>query len=194
MDYHIKSCKIFAQKINGRKNCSRNIEEVKKISLLISETFHLNEKRRKFIEWAAELMDIGEIIIPESILNKNSTLTKYEREKIDRHPKETIFILKAAPPCNNTNNDYTNLLKIIHHVHERYDGQGYPDRIKHKNIPLESRILSFAIAYVAMKFPTEYRPDPYFVKKIEQEIRENTATQFCPDVALAGLSAIKNMN
>lgn len=192
VDQHINSCRVFAQRINARKNYPRDVKKIKRISLLIGEIFQLNEEKQRLIERAVELMDVGEIIVKENTLNKNSALTHDERKKIEEHPKETVAILKAALPCNSSN-DYADLLKAIRHAHERYDGQGYPDGIKHKNSPLESRILSFAVAYVAMTSHIEYRPS-LSDKETQRQIKNNVTTQFCPEVALAGLNSIRSFH
>ena len=73
--------------------------------------------------------------------------------------------------------------------HERYDGSGYPDRLKGEEIPIGSRIMAFADAFDAMKSERPYRkslPD----EEVLSEIKKSTGTQFDPKVVEAFLSLI----
>ena len=96
------------------------------------------------------LHDIGKIGIPESILNKPGKLTLEEFSQIRLHPKISIHIL--SPIISDKQ-----VMDIIRHHHERFDGQGYPDGQKNGAIPLGARILGLADAFDAMTSTRPYR-------------------------------------
>ena len=143
----------------------------------------LSQEEIAEIERAGKLHDIGKLGIDETILCKPGKLTEKEYAIIKTHSQMGTAILEPL--------DFLSKERIImRHHHERYDGNGYPDRLKGKEIPLGSRIMAFADAFDAMKSERPYRkslPD----EKIISEIKENTGTQFCPKVVEAFLSLIK---
>jgi HD-GYP domain-containing protein (c-di-GMP phosphodiesterase class II) len=73
---------------------------------------------------------------------------------------------------------------VLRHVHERYDGTGYPDRLAGERIPLASRILHAAITFEAMVSPRPYR-DPVAVDLAREELRRVAGAQLDPDVVVA---------
>lgn len=96
------------------------------------------------------LHDIGKIQVPEHILNKQGSLTNEEFTVVRNHPgwgANMAGLLKLSRP----------IINIIRHHHERYDGKGYPSRIKGKAIPLETRIVSIADVYDALTSDRHYR-------------------------------------
>ena len=94
--------------------------------------------------------DIGKIGLPPGLLEKPGALTLDERRQMERHSEIGERILAKV-------DDYAEIAKIVRHHHERFDGQGYPDRIDGEEIPLLSRIISVADAYNAMTSDRPYR-------------------------------------
>ena len=121
---------------------------------------------------AAELHDIGKIAIPEAILNKPGPLSQEEWEFMHRHPMLGERILNVAPALKP-------VAKLVRSSHERWDGNGYPDRLKGPQIPNGSRIIFACDAFNAM---TEERP--YHASQTPQEaiteLRRCAGTQFDP--------------
>lgn len=103
----------------------------------------MNEDVVEIIRQAALLHDIGKIGIPEDILNKAGKLTDQEYEVIKGHVEASIGIIRHLPSL-----DYV-IPAVIGH-HERYDGTGYPRRIKGEDIPITARILCIADSFDAM--------------------------------------------
>ncbi len=129
------------------------------------------------IEYAAKLHDLGKICVPESIVNKPGKLTKEEYRVIQEHPSIAYTLVKKIDPGNRISD-------IIKHHHERFDGTGYPDGLRGKDIPLGSRILSLADSYDAMRSNRPYRKE-MDVSQCLDEIRDNAGTQFDPEFAKA---------
>jgi len=108
----------------------------------------LSDDQLERLEQAALFHDIGKIATPECILNKRGKLEPDEFEKIKKHPEWGEKIIQSIPFLRDR-------AKIIRQHHENYDGSGYPDGLKGKEISLEARILRIVDAYDAL---TSHRP------------------------------------
>jgi putative two-component system response regulator len=124
------------------------------------------------------LHDIGKIGVPDKILGKTGKLTTEEFAVIKKHPEQGAQILQPMK----SDKRIANISKIIKHHHERYDGKGYPDGLKEKNIPYLSRILTIADTYDAMTSDRPYRKGLDISIAIK-EIRKNSGSQFDPILA-----------
>lgn len=150
---------------------SRVTEYSKKLAASIG----LPEKRQKIVYYSALLHDIGKIGIPDSIINKPGKLTAEEYEIIKQHPVIGSQILSSLSSMKEV------AVGVRGH-HERFDGKGYPDGLKGKDIPLVARIISVADAYDAMTSNRSYRS---FMsqKDVRAEIVKNRGIQFDPELA-----------
>lgn len=124
---------------------------------------------------SGNLHDIGKIGIPDKILLKRGRLTDGEYETIKKHPIIGSNIIGHF-------GIWADEQRIIRHHHERWDGNGYPDRLRGEMIPFPSRILAVADVYDALTSDRSYR------KKLEDAvaarmIKESLGTQFDPRVA-----------
>ena len=131
---------------------------------------------------AGLLHDIGKIGIPESILKKAGELTNEEYEIMKSHVQKSIEMIHYLPNMNYV------IPAVVSH-HERYDGSGYPDGIRGKDIPEEARIIGICDAYDAMTSKRTYttiRPQA----EVRAEIVRGIGTQFDPDLALIMLQMI----
>jgi HD-GYP domain-containing protein (c-di-GMP phosphodiesterase class II) len=149
-------------------------ERVCRYSLLMAERLGLDEERKKILQWSSILHDSGKIGIPESILNKPRRLEDEEYQIIQNHPIKGYTILEPLEQLASS------LPGMLHH-HERYDGKGYPQGLKGKNIPLEARIIAVADTFDAITSNRAYRP----AKTPEEAIKEMekvAGTQLDPDL------------
>jgi putative nucleotidyltransferase with HDIG domain len=123
------------------------------------------------------LHDVGKIAIPDSILKKVKPLTAKEWEKIKLHPALGYGLIKEIKMVDEVGN-------IILYHHERYDGTGYPKRLKKDKIPVEARIFALADALDAITSHRPYRKERSF-KTAKKEIQNNSGSQFDPEVVEA---------
>jgi response regulator RpfG family c-di-GMP phosphodiesterase len=126
------------------------------------------------LEISGNLHDIGKIGIPDSILLKPGQLTDDEYEIIKKHPVIGSNIIGHLGM-------WTDEQDIIRHHHERFDGMGYPDRLKGEEIPLLARILSVADVYDALTTDRSYR-QKMSNKVAAETIKENSGSQFDPNI------------
>lgn len=147
---------------------------VAEYSVLIARELGWNEKELSNLKNAAHLHDIGKIAIPDTILNKPSKLSEEEFSIIKEHTIIGANILKNISLIDHVQ-------EIVRNHHERYDGNGYPDGLKGKEIPLHARIVAVADSYDAMSFQRIYR-NQLPPEKIIQELENNKGTQFDPEI------------
>lgn len=147
------------------------------LSELIGNEFKLSIYEIEQLRYAAILHDIGKIGIPESILNKSSSLTKEEFKEIKRHPIMGVNILQKIDFLKDA-------VIIMESHHEHYDGSGYPMGLARNKIPLLSRIITLADAYDAMTTTRPYR-DALTPQYAFQEIKSKSGSQFDPEVVAA---------
>ena len=157
-------------------------ERVSETSIALAQELNLSDRDIENIEYTALLHDIGKIGIADNILGKNSILTNEEFDKIKEHP---IMGAKIIEPVDFLKNSY----EAIYHHHEKYNGKGYPDGLKEKDIPLLSRIIAVADAYDAMGSDRPYRKKLNKVK-ILKELKDQSGKQFDPEVVKALISVI----
>lgn len=149
-------------------------ENVSKYAVKLGESIGLNEEKLDILKNAGLLHDIGKIGIAENILTKESALTDEEYDIMKKHVELSITIIKHIP----------HLIKVIPAImshHERYDGFGYPRRIKGDNIPIEGRCLCIVDAFDAMTTNRSYRKALTADEAIA-ELRKNRGTQFDPSL------------
>lgn len=116
----------------------------------IAQELGLGDEEIELIRYAGLLHDVGKIGIDERILGKSGPLNAKEWEAIRRHPVLGADIVERAAALQQ-------LVPIIMHHHESYDGRGYPKGLKGEDIPLKARILAVADAYEAMTSDRAYR-------------------------------------
>lgn len=111
----------------------------------------LSKKEIKNIKLGALLHDVGKIGIPENILRKSENLNDEEWNIMKQHP--TIGVKKVLKPIE----ILKDLIPIVEHHHENWDGSGYPAKLKGYDIPLGARIVAIADAYHALISDRPYR-------------------------------------
>lgn len=151
---------------NGHSN------RVSRYSMLIAQAMGWDNERIENLRYAALLHDIGNICIPDTILNSPKRLDEIEFAAIKKHTVRGYEILQ-----NNIMIDGAEDVALHHH--ERFDGTGYPEGLAGEDISIEARIVSIADAFDAMKSRRLYRK-ALSDEKIREELAEGRATQFDP--------------
>jgi HD-GYP domain-containing protein (c-di-GMP phosphodiesterase class II) len=125
-------------------------ERVAGIAIAIASALAVEPAVRDDIYVAALLRDVGELGIDRRVLEVPGELTEDQREVVRRHPALGETILAALAFLGDSS-------RIVRAHHERWDGNGYPDRLAAHEIPQGARILSLADAFVAMTSERPYR-------------------------------------
>jgi putative two-component system response regulator len=144
-------------------------------SVRVGQAMNLAEHQLEILRFGGILHDIGKMGVSESILRKPSSLNDTEWEEMRKHPaigESICTTLRNALEVN----------PIIRHHHERWDGGGYPDRLREAEIPLGARIVCAADAFDAMATDRPYR-NALPVERIISELSAGAGKQFDPDVA-----------
>jgi putative two-component system response regulator len=125
-------------------------DRLSKYSVLLAEKLGLPEDLRVALRRGGLVHDIGKLAVPERILLKPGPLTPEERRIMEQH---TIAGERICAPLRS----FRNVLPIIRHHHEKWDGSGYPDGLKGEQIPLTARILQITDIYDALTTDRPYR-------------------------------------
>ncbi len=148
--------------------------KVNTYAVALAETIGLSPDDVSRVSTAALLHDIGKIGVSDKVLSKKGELSPEDWEAIKAHPRLGANIVGNMPDL------VTCLGGILHH-HERWDGTGYPEGLKGKNIPIEARILAIADAFSAMTSKRPYR-NALCEEKVMKELRQGAGTQFDPEL------------
>jgi diguanylate cyclase (GGDEF)-like protein len=192
--------RLYAAKVSGRPSASRQSSDVLLRALVerspevadrldgvavlaeaIADQLGLAGEELHQVRLAAELRDIGKVAVPDAILSKPGSLTAAERAFIERHPLIGERILSAAPALSA-------VAPMVRATHERWDGTGYPDRLRGPAIPLGARIVFVADAFDAMTRDRPHRAGKSIDDAMD-ELRLAAGAQFDPRV-VGALEAI----
>ena len=149
----------------------------------LGKAMRLSEVEIKSLEHASLLHDVGKMQVPSKLLKKQKPLTDKEFKLIAKHPRKGAALFKNLEILKPT-------IPIILHHHERYDGKGYPSKLKKDQIPLASRILSVLDSFDAMYFGRPYRRRRR-LKEIENEFKKQRGKQFDPKIVDVFLRVLK---
>ena len=163
--------------IKRTSDCIRIIvDEIKKNNTLnLSDTFCNNLIK------AAPMHDLGKIAVDDAILRKPGKFTPEEFEIMKTHASEGARIVKQI--LEGTDDiDFMNIaVNVAHYHHERWDGSGYPNKLKGENIPLEARIMAIADVYDALVSKRVYKESMSF-EEADKIIMEGMGKHFDPSL------------
>ncbi|MBN1822940.1 MAG: HD domain-containing protein [Endomicrobiales bacterium] len=163
-DLFLATIRAMANAIEAKDPYTRgHSERIRDFSMVIAREMGLSEQELKDIEISALLHDVGKIGVPEAVLSKQGKLTETEAWEMMKHPAIGSEMLCGIKQLKNA-------IPGIRHHQERYDGKGYPDRLKGRDIPLFARIIAVADTFDAMTSDRPYRSalsDLEAIKEIE---------------------------
>jgi putative two-component system response regulator len=141
--------------------------------------YGITEKQAQLIVSASALHDIGKIAIPDSILLKPGRLTASEFEEMKKH---TIYGCEILDKFKQEDNEFFRYCyDICRYHHERYDGNGYPDKLKGNQIPIWAQVVSIVDVFDALVSKRVYK-QAYPVQEAEAMIMRGECGVFSPDL------------
>ncbi|WP_300349350.1 diguanylate cyclase [Clostridium sp.] len=171
----VTTIKTLISVINAKdKYTYSHVERVVVYSRLMAKKLGLTEIEKKQLIYGAYMHDIGKINVPNEILTKKMRLTKEEWEILKQHPRDGVEIIKSV-------NSLKDVVPLILHHHERFDGNGYPSELKGEDIPYLARVLTVIDSFDAMTSNRPYNKRKTYEEGIE-ELKRCSGTQFDPDL------------
>jgi two-component system, cell cycle response regulator len=152
-----------------------DLNRVAHLATATAESLGLSEYEVERIEIAGRLHNVGNLAIPDAILNKPDALFNEEWEIMCTHAEIGQRILASAPSL-------AHVAELVRSHHERYDGRGYPDGLAGEDIPIGASIIAVCAAFVAMMRQRPFS-DAITVEQALAEIHKWSGTQFDPHVA-----------
>jgi response regulator RpfG family c-di-GMP phosphodiesterase len=156
-----------------------HVARVGRYSRILAEEIGLPGELCFMIEKAAPLHDIGKIGIPDRILHKKGQLDEAEREEMNLHTQKGAELL----------GEHDSMLiqmaaTIAYSHHERWDGEGYPRKLKGESIPIEGRIVTVADVFDALTTQRPYK-DSWSIEAAFDFLKKGSGSQFDPKVVHA---------
>ncbi len=174
---YLETVKVLANAIEGRDRYTRgHVDRVTRYALWVAEALNWPEVEIRRLEFGARLHDIGKIIIPDEILNKAGKLTPEEWHLMRQHPVAGAKILEEITHLQGVR-------PLVLYHHERWDGNGYPEGLKEREIPLGARILAVVDVFDALTTARPYHP-ARAPEEVLQFIAMNAGKAFDPDLVV----------
>jgi len=180
---YLKTIRALAETVDAKDPYTRqHSERVARYSRAIAEELGLPAGQIEAIEVGALLHDIGKIGISEAVLTKPGRLTEEEFAQMKLHP---VIGARIVEPLSFP----ADLLALVRHHHERFDGRGYPDGLGSTDLALSARIVAVADSFDAMGSDRAYRR-ALSLSNIIAELRRGAGSQFDPGIVDAFLSVL----
>ncbi len=184
-DTYMGTVRALVEAVDERDHYTRrHSENVTKYAVAIAEELGLSQSGIEDIRRASQLHDIGKIGVHDYVLNKEGKLTDEEWKEMKLHPLKAVRILEPL-------NFLKEIIGIIKHHHERYNGNGYPDNKKGENIPYGARIIAVADSFDAMTTDRPYRKALSRDEAVG-ELKKGSGKQFDPHVVESFLRLLEN--
>lgn len=182
---YMESIQTLRYTVEAKDSYTRgHSDRVSEYSVLIGKYMGLPEEDLNALRIGGLFHDVGKIGVPDSILLKTDKLTDDEYSEIKNHPTIGAHILSSATI-------FQDLIPIVKHHHEKFDGTGYPAKLKGEYIPFFARIAAVADTFDAMTSKRSYR-DPLPLDVVMAEIERCKGTQFDPKIADVFLDILNN--
>lgn len=173
----------FTKAVDARDEFTKGrSESVKRYGIALVKELNLPPSFAERIAFASQLHDLGRMYVERSVLRKKDGLSYDEYLEIKQHAVISEKITKDTGFLREISN-------AVRHHHEYYDGTGFPDGLKGKNIPLEARILTVADSFDAMTKKRAFR-DSVSEAEAKNILKNNSGSQFDPEVVAAFLKIL----
>jgi len=142
----------------------------------------LRDEQLHAVVRAAELHDVGKVLVPDAILNKPGDLSEDELALMRRHAIAGWLILRESAESDA-------IAALVRSSHERWDGMGYPDGLAGEAIPLGARIITICDAFDAMTHERPYRSARSGAEALA-ELRQGAGVRYDPTLVAVFLTAV----
>ena len=182
---YLESIETLRYTVEAKDTYTRgHSDRVSEYSYIIGKYLNLPEDDLKKLKLGGLFHDVGKIGVPDSILLKTEKLTDDEYSEIKNHPAIGKHILSNAKI-------FENIIPIVFHHHEKFDGNGYPEKLAGQNIPLHARIAAIADTFDAMTSKRSYR-NALSLDIVRNELSRCSGTQFDPEILKVFLDILNN--
>ncbi len=182
---YLDTINILKQTVDAKDPYTRgHSDRVSAYCVLLGKKLGCDEATLKTLKIGGLFHDIGKIGVPDSVLLKNGKLDDKEYELIKKHSTIGAKIFGDAEMFNS-------IIPIVLYHHERFDGNGYPDKIKGVEIPYIARICTVVDTFDAMTSKRSYR-NVLPLDIVKAEIEKCSGSQFDPIIATAWLDILDN--
>ncbi len=174
--------RLVAELTNTSAETGAHVRRVTRLTIRLGETYNFTPTELATLRYGAFLHDIGKMFTPRHILHKPAALDPDEMHIMRQHPIQGEELARKSGFGDD-------ILRIIRHHHERWDGGGYPDGMVGEQIPLMARLFSIVDAFDAMTSKRCYRGicSPFH---IWGELTDGHATQFDPEAVKRFISIL----
>lgn len=181
---YLQTVVALARAVDAKDTYTANhAESVSKMALAIGKRLGLSPRELENLRYGAILHDIGKIGVADAVLQKPGRLNTDEWTQMRQHPVIGAQILAPVPRL-------AGAAQVVRHHHERYDGNGYPDRLAGEAIPLGARILTVVDSYSAITDERVYKAARTQEEAV-LELERNAGTQFDARVVAVFLEMLK---
>ena len=168
------------------KETEEHTRRVTDIAMKLADSLGVQDAERIHVRRGAILHDIGKVAIPDQILFKPGPLIEEEWKIMRRHPDIAVQLLSPVTYL-------APALDIPHWHHERWDGAGYPDRLRGEDIPFSARLFAFADVYDALTSNRPYRA-AWRKQEALEYIREQSGKHFDPNIVPLFMDLVNSKN
>lgn len=181
---NLKPLRNLVKAIDRRDSYTRfHSDHATQLAMSVAREVGLSEEQITAIAIGGPIHDLGKIVVADEILRKPGPLTTEERRSMEEHPVMGAAITAAVT-------DFDTVVDLVRHHHERFDGEGYPGRLRGTEVGNPTRLFTLADAYSAMTTDRPYRKGLTAERAI-QEILDGRGTQFDPDYASVFVHSIE---
>ncbi len=182
---YLESIQTLRYTVEAKDTYTRgHSDRVSEYSVLIGKKLNLSDNDLRILQLGGLFHDIGKIGVPDAILQKDAKLTDDEYSEIKNHPSIGEHILSTATI-------FQDIIPIVKHHHEKYDGTGYPGRLAGNDIPYLARIAAIADSFDAMTSKRVYR-NSLPLETVITEFMRCRGSQFDPNLTDVFLDILEN--
>ena len=171
---------VLVRALEARGGEAGSLRRVATAALAVADRLQISPTQREALELGALLHHIGEVRLPDALLQKPGPLPPEERQLVEQHPTWGVEILETVPLL-------TPALDVVGGHHERFDGTGYPQGLRGEEIPLTARIFAVVDALAIMTHDQPGQPARPLSEALES-VRQEAGTRFDPRVVETALA------